>query len=118
MAKSRVAPLKPVTTPRLELTAALVSMKTSSVLQRELEYYQITEVYWTDSKVVIGYINKDARRFHVFVTNRVQQIRDHTLPSQWKYVETDHNPADDASHGQNAQNLIENSCWWNGPEFL
>ena len=118
MAKSRVALLKPVTIPRLELTAALVSVKTSSILQRELEYDQITEVYWTDSKVVIGYINNDARRFHVFVANRVQQIRDHTLPNQWKFVETDQNPADDASRGQNAQNLIENWRWWNGPEFL
>jgi len=72
MAKSRFAPLKPVTIPRLELTAALVSVKTSSILQRELEYDQITEVYWTDSKVVIGYINNDARRSHVFVANRVQ----------------------------------------------
>lgn len=118
MAKSRVAPLKLVTIPRLELTAALVSVKTSAILQRELEYDQITEVFWTDSKVVIGYISNDARRFHVFVANRVQQIRDHTLPNQWKYVETEKNPADDASRGQNAQNLIENSRWWNGPEFL
>lgn len=118
MAKSRVAPLEPVTIPRLELTAALVSVKTSTILQKELEYDEITEVFWTDSKVVIGYISNDARRFHVFVANRVQQIRDGTLSSQWKYVESEMNPADDASRGQNAQDLIENSRWWNGPEFL
>ena len=118
MAKSRVAPLKPVTIPRLELTAALVSVKISAILQRELEYEEITETFWTDSKVVIGYISNDARRFHVFVANRVQQIRDHTSPNQWKYVETDLNPADDASRGQNAQGLIENSRWWIGPDFL
>ena len=118
MAKSCIAPLKPVTIPRLEFTAALVSVKTSSILQRELEYDQIIEVYWTYSKVIIGFINNDARRFHVFVGNRVQQIRDHTLPNQWKFVETDQNPVDNASCGLNAQNLIENWCWWNGPEFL
>ena len=118
MAKSRVPPLKPVTIPRLELTAALVSVKISAILQRDFEYEEITETFWTDSKVVIGYISNDARRFHVFVANRVQQIRDHTSPSQWKYVETDLNPADDASRGQNAQGLIENSRWWTGPDFL
>ena len=69
MAKSRVAPLKPVTIPRLELTAALASIKISDVLRRELEYDQITEVFWTDSKVVIGYVSNDARRFQTFVAN-------------------------------------------------
>ena len=84
MAKALVAPLRPVKISRLELTAALVSVKTSAMLQRELEFDQITEVFWTDSKVVIGYISNDARRFHVFVANRNQQIQDHTLPNQWK----------------------------------
>ena len=76
MAKSRVASLKPVTIPRLELTAALVSVRIGVILLKELEYEQITEVFWTYSKVVIGYISNDARRFHTFVANRVQQIRD------------------------------------------
>ena len=82
MAKSRVASLKPVTIPRLELTAALVSVRIGVILRKELEYEQITEVFWTYSKVVIGYISNDARRFHTFVANRVQQIRDRTSPDQ------------------------------------
>ena len=118
MAKSRVTPLKPVTIPRLELTAALVSVKISNVLRKKLEYDHITEIFWTDSKVVIGYISNDTRRFHVFVANRVEQIRSLTSPQQWRYVKTDLSPADDASRGLYAQDLVHNSRWWNGPDFL
>ena len=70
-AKSCVAPLKPVTIPKFELTAALVSVKISDVLHQELQYDQIAEVFWTDSKVVIGYISNNARRFQTFVADRV-----------------------------------------------
>ena len=81
MAKSRIAPLKPVTIPRLELTAALVSVKISAILQRELEYEEITETFWTDSKVVIGYISNDARRFHVFVAKSPKEPRSNLTQS-------------------------------------
>ena len=74
LGKARVTPLKPVMIPRLELTAALVSVKASQTLQEELEYDKVDEFFWTDSKVVLGYINNDAHRFHTFVANRVQQI--------------------------------------------
>ena len=118
MGKSRVTPLKPVTIPRLELTAALVSSKISYMLRKELEYEEVKETFWTDSKTVLGYINNDARQFHVFVGNRVQEIREKTLPDQWRYVGTKSNPADIASRGAGAQELINSSLWWNGPEFL
>ena len=118
MAKSRVTPLKPVTIPRLELTAALVSSKISCMLRKELEYTPIEEVFWIDSKTVLGYLNNDARRFHVFVGNRVQEIRERTSPRQWHYVGTKSNPADIASRGAGAQELLDNPLWWNGPDFL
>ena len=54
----------------------------------------------------------------VFVANHVQQIRDQTSPSQWRHVETKCNPADDASRGITAKDLVENSRWISGPEFL
>ena len=100
MAKSRVSPLKGITIPRLELTAALVSVKVSTILHKELDFDKIVDIYWTDSKVVLGYINNEARRFHIFVANRVQQIRDESAPAQWRYVESKENPADEASRGR------------------
>ena len=118
IAKSRVTPLKQVLIPRLELNAAVLSVKISATLQDELNYDKVEEIYWTDSRVVLGYINNEARRFHVFVANRVQQIRDHTAPNQWKHVESKLNLADDASRGLKASELIDNATWINGPEFL
>ena len=118
MGKSRVTPPKPITVPRLELTAATMSVKVSSFLCNELEYEDITEYFYTDSKVVLGYIANDSKRFHIFVANRVQKIRDYTAPTDWRYIETDHNPADYASRGLTAQELKECKLWWKGPEFL
>ena len=82
MGKASVTPLKPITVSRLELTAAVVSVRVSEMLRRELRYDEIEEAFWTDSKVVQAYIHKDVRRFHTFVVNRVQQIREHTVPEQ------------------------------------
>ncbi|XP_068675533.1 uncharacterized protein [Montipora foliosa] len=117
MGKARVAPLKPVTIPRLELTAALTSVRVSLTLGRELTYAGVKEVFWTDSKVVQGYIYNEARRFHTYVANRVQQIRDHTQPEQWKYVDSDNNPADDASRGLSPKELLKTSRWLHRPTF-
>lgn len=118
MGKARVTPLKPITIPRLELTAALVSVRVSEVLSRELRYEEVEEVFWTDSKVVQAYIHNDARRFHTFVANRVQQIRERTVPEQWKYVDGKNNPADDASRGLSPKDLLQPSRWLRGPSFL
>ena len=116
--KSRVAPLKQIAVPRLELAAATVSAKTSEFLRQELSYADIKEHFWTDSKIVLGYVNNDAKRFHVYVANRVQQIRDVTNPSSWLYVSTDVNPADHASRGLSASQLLQGSNWLTGPPFL
>lgn len=118
MSKARVVPLKPVTVPRLELTAAVVSVKIGAVLERELELKDATHWYWTDSKVVLGYLANDSRRFHVYVANRVQQIHDKTDKTQWKHVSTKENPADIASRGISAKELVKESRWLDGPEFL
>lgn len=117
MGKARVAPTKIVTIPRLELTAAMTSATISNMLRVELELKVDREYFWTDSQVVLGYINNDARRFHVFVANRVQRIRETTDPKQWHYIDTLENPADHASRGLSVMELIK-SNWFTGPKFL
>jgi hypothetical protein len=110
--------LKHITIPRLELSAALVAVKVSTMLNIELSYENIVNVFWTDSKVVLGYISNDSRRFQVFVANRVKQKRNATSPQQWNHVESEDNPADDASRGLKAEQLVEDTRWLNGPAFL
>ena len=117
MGKSRVSPLKRVTTPRLELTAAVVSTTISSFLDSELRTLEAENFFWTDSNVVLGYINNDEKRFHVFVANRIRQIKDHSSPAQWRHVNSKDNPADIASRGASVLQLME-SDWFEGPKFL
>nr|XP_043906906.1 uncharacterized protein LOC122785246 [Solea senegalensis] len=117
MAKARVAPTKVVSIPRLELSAAVISARMSVMLKTELEMKIDEEFFWTDSQVVLAYINNEARRFHVFVANRVQMIRENTKPSQWHYVDTAQNPADHASRGLHAAD-ISSAGWLSGPKFL
>ena len=118
MGKARLVPIKAVTIPCLELTAATVSVRLGEILKKELdETFDIVQ-YHTDSVTVLCYISNEQKRFHVFIANRVQTIRNLSDPSQWKYVDTKENPADDASRGLDAKALSEQQRWLRGPRFL
>ena len=112
MGKDGVAPVKTMTIPCLELTAATVSLRVGEMIARELDEPVESKNVWTDSTTVLKYLHNDKRRFHVFVANRVQTIRDATYPHQWRYVESKRNPADDESRGLSGHELIT------GPKFL
>lgn len=118
MGKAKVAPSKVLTIPRLELAAAVFSVKMCLFMRAELKIPEVTEYFWTDSTVTLGFIGNNARRFHVFVANRVQQIQDATDPKHWFHVKGEDNPADEGSRGISVQHLIEGSKWLEGPQFL
>ena len=113
-----MTPLKPITIPRLKLAIALVSVTVSDMLSIELRYDEIEEVFWTDSKVVQANIHNNAHRFNTFVADRVQQIRERTVPEKCKYVDGKNNPADDASRGLSPKDLLQSPRWLQGPSFL
>ncbi|XP_006811478.1 uncharacterized protein LOC102806687 [Saccoglossus kowalevskii] len=117
-AKARVTPLKKITIPRLELTAATLAVRLVSIVQRELDFKIDKAIYWTDSTAVLRYIRNDRARYHTFVANRVQVIREATVPEQWHHVDTKRNPADLASRGVQTTNELNNSDWFCGPGFL
>ncbi|XP_070203556.1 uncharacterized protein [Littorina saxatilis] len=117
MAKARVTPLRPVTIPRLELQAAVLSVKVARVLQNELDFENVEHFFWSDSEIVLAYLRNESKRFHVFVANRVQQILQFAGASCWNHVVSSENPADLASRGSGIGNLTT-SRWILGPEFL
>lgn len=73
---------------------------------------------WTDSTVVLGWLNSQTNLIKTHVVNRINQILEHTNAEQWKYVRTSKNPADLISRGIKARELRANELWWKGPSWL
>ena len=116
--RARVAPLKKTTIPRMELTAATVALRINKMLVSSINYPVVSSFFWTDSESVLKYIANDTARYHTFVANRVSVIRDASNVEQWRYVSTADNPADYASRGMSAEQLISDEKWLRGPDFL
>ena len=104
--------------PRLELTAAVISVRVSNMLVNELDVAQDDRFFWTDSTTVLKYLTNEKARYKTFVANRVQAIRDTTASCEWHYVDSSLNPADDASRGLKMLRFLDNKRWINGPSFL
>ena len=116
--KARVAPTKTVTVPRLELAAAVTAVKLSVAVCQELKYKFDRVRFWTDSTSVIQYIANETKRFKTYVANRLAVIREHSKLSQWRYVNTDANPADLFSRGVMPASYKKSETWLKGPDFL
>ncbi|XP_033762808.1 uncharacterized protein LOC117344237 [Pecten maximus] len=115
--KSKVSPKHGHTIPRLELCAAVIAVELSETVSEHLCFPVEQMKFYTDSKVVLGYINNRVRRFYVYVENRVNRILRTTLPKQWSYVSTNDNPADLGTRPVSSH-LLDCSDWIRGPECI
>lgn len=106
MGKSRLSSLKPVTVSRMELTAAVPSTRLDTMIQEEIEYRIDDSIFWMDSTCVLRYVENDERRNKTFLVNRVSGIPEESMPSQWCYIQTELNPADDALRGISADDIF------------
>ena len=117
LGKTKLAPQPGLTILRLELCAAVLAVEIAELIVAEMDVAFDNITYYTDSKVVLGYIHNQSRRFYVFVHNRTQRIRQSPCPGQWKYVHTDLNPADVGSRSVPPA-LLKSTSWLTGPAFL
>ena len=118
LSKAHLTPIKPITIPRLELTAATLAVKVNLETQRALDFPIRRAYFWTDSTTVLKYIRNRKTRFHVFVANRLAAIHDASSSNQWFWVPSQENPADLVSRGMDAAKFVENALWKSGPSFL
>ena len=116
--KSRVAPLRPMTVPRLELSAAVLAAQLDRTVREELDIQVNQSTFWSDSTCVLQYIRNQSKRFHTFVANRLSVIHENSAPHQWRYVNSELNPADEVTRGLTVDEVSASSKWLNGPEFL
>lgn len=117
-AKTKVAPIKQVSIPRLELCGAVMVTKLLVEVARVMGIDISNVRAWTDSTVVLAWLNSHPNRWKTFVANRVSEILTTLDSTQWSHVSSGQNPADLGSRGIYPSELCKCSFWFNGPAFL
>ncbi|XP_067628058.1 uncharacterized protein [Eurosta solidaginis] len=116
--KTRVAPLKPISIPRMELMAAILGLRLSNCIESEASIRIDRRFFWTDSRDVLCWIRSDARKFQQFVAVRIGEILEGSDVTSWNWVPSHHNVADDGTKWVKTPEINGSTRWFIGPNFL
>uniref|UniRef100_A0A183HR02 Reverse transcriptase domain-containing protein n=1 Tax=Onchocerca flexuosa TaxID=387005 RepID=A0A183HR02_9BILA len=115
-AKSRIASIKGMTIPRLELLAVLIGVRAAQFVLKQLDLETTQVTLWSDSKCALHWIRNHSRLQPTFIQNRVEEIRNAKF--SFRYIPSDCNPVDIATRGLFPSKLGDNQQWWKGPKWL
>ena len=119
MSKIRVAPIKALSLPRLELMAAVVGTRLDKFIIASLpQHYSCIPVFMrSDSQIVLHWL-LNQRKLKPFVASRIQEINNSVAASSWRYCPTQDNPADLVTRGISYKMLAQCTLWEHGPLWL
>ena len=114
--KSRVASMKVMRVPKLELQAALLAARLKREICRVITVTEDKVFMWTDITIILQWINS-TNKHPIFIAYRVCEILENTIVDQGNNVATWDNPADAGTRGMSAE-VLQSSSWVRGPDFL
>ncbi|XP_065094846.1 uncharacterized protein LOC135715533 [Ochlerotatus camptorhynchus] len=117
-AKTRVAPLKFTSIPRMELAAAVLGARLARAVEGSLSIQICRKVYWSDSRDVLCWINSDHRRYSQYVGHRISDIVEISEAREWRWVPSKLNCADDATKWSSLPDMSSDHRWFKGADFL
>ncbi|VDM96466.1 unnamed protein product [Onchocerca ochengi] len=115
-AKSRIASIKGMTIPRLEVLAILIGVKAAQFVLKQLDLEPVQVTLWSDSKCASHWIRNHSRLQPTFIKNRVEEIRNAKF--SFRYIPSDCNPVDIATRGLFPSKLGNYQQWWEVLKWL